>query len=147
MESKISPFITRILKFTAILIYQLFSFLFSIKTNRVVFMAHRNGGLKGNLDYLYKELVEAEPELEAVIVSPRTYPGKMSWLSFSGQMFTVYYYLVTARIFIFEDYCLPLNFIKVQKELRLFNYGRLRGLCNRQVQSYSFCSFGMNTFA
>lgn len=78
-------------------------------------MAHRNRGLKGNLDYLYKELVEVKPELEAVIVTSRTYPGKISWMSFSGQMFTVYYYLATARIFILEDLYLPLHFIKVRK--------------------------------
>ena len=115
MKTKLKLFLTRILKFIAEIVYKVMCFVFPIKANRVVFVTPRHDVLKDNLHYLYKEMAEAKPKLEYVVVTRRTHPGKIMWLTFLGQVFEVYYYLATARIFILDDYYLPLYFIEVRK--------------------------------
>ena len=127
MKSKFKLFLTRILKFIATVVYWIMCFVFPVRTNRIVFVTPQHDVLKDNLYYLHKKMVEDKPELEYVIVTRRMHPGKVSWLTFLGQVFEVYYYLATARIFILDDYYLPLYFIKVRKSTEVIQLWHASG--------------------
>ncbi len=115
------------LKVTSIVIYRLMCILFAFKKNRVVFMTPRHSELKDNLYYLYKEIVAEKPDLEYVILTTEN----RKLVKPIRQLMKEYYYLATSKIFILDDYYLPLYFIRVRKETKVVQLWHASGPLKR----------------
>ena len=95
MKSKLKLLITKMLKFTSIVIYQFMCFLVAFKKNRVVFISPRHSELKDNLYFLYKEMVAEKPDLEYVILTTEN----RQLVKPIRQKIKEYYYLATSTSF------------------------------------------------
>ncbi|QBP41943.1 CDP-glycerol glycerophosphotransferase family protein [Paenisporosarcina antarctica] len=126
-KSNLKLLLTKILKIVAIITYQTICLLIPVKLNRVVFVTPRHDVLKDNLYYLYEEMRKTKPELEYIVLTQRIYNGKIAPLNFIRHMSKVYYYLATSRLFIIDDYYLPLYLIKVRKKTEVIQLWHASG--------------------
>nr|WP_256439596.1 CDP-glycerol glycerophosphotransferase family protein [Sporosarcina sp. 6E9] len=115
------------LKFTSIVTYRILCFLVAHKKNRIVFMTPRHAELKDNLYYLYKEMVAEKPEFEYIILTTEN----RQLVKPIRKMIKEYYYLATAKVFILDDYYLPLYLIRVRKETKIVQLWHASGPLKR----------------
>ena len=115
------------LKFTSIVIYRFICFLVTFKKDQVVFMTPRHSELKDNLRYLYEEMAVEKPDLDYVILTTEN----RKLVKPIRQVIKEYYYLATSKLFILDDYYLPLYLIRVRKETKVVQLWHASGPLKR----------------
>lgn len=107
---KIIP--TLVLKYVLRIVYQFFSLLFPVKSQKITFASYRSDEIHGNLLYVYNEITKQESGYTLALLF-RKFPDKKSGkLKHLFHMALAMYHLATSKYFIIDDYYFPVYVIR-----------------------------------
>ncbi|MBO0991476.1 CDP-glycerol glycerophosphotransferase family protein [Bacillus sp. SD088] len=134
MKLKFLP--TIIVKYFLRSIFSVVAFLFPINEKKVTFASYRSQALEGNLEYVYREMVNQYPDYQYHFLIKKFKSSIWGKIEYILHMVNSIHALATSKYFIIDDYYFPIYVIKPRKGTEIIQLWHAVG---------AFKKFGLST--